>query len=725
MADADNLKNEQFLNAAQHLRTSSSSISPRAPTSPSATAPKEIAAGNISNNSLRNIQKVAQQLVMNSPDRQRCLIRPHLRSSAQSPVEYESPDSCPPPPNNTPDSGPSNTTSNKGGNRSAHTPYSTVKGTPSGLAPPISSNRWTVTPVSLVGSAGSNLSTPGSAFSNKWQTPSSITSPVPSIVLTPPVEVFSPSNSYILSASETSFPSALSSIGTPRLRSDSEGSVSSILSLNSAMLKLIDSSQESISSSLEGFKGSDDQSDKSSDQESPISFTSKCSPKQTQKDDTGKKKAKDMRKKLLQDLMAAEVTRQEDEELKKHNIKLIDSYSPKGNEEHIKSQHVPIPGHPTSVPVSCKVITLILCLGMASFLVAYMFTDLLGPLQRRILVGDYDSLDAAKELIGSYNDGGVKSVLTKLNYDNNGNEDSPISTENTDIHEKMPGIHDPIFDNIEEADLNVLDVQGSDLHRLEEPMIHDLAFIFEDEIENESNGINESSDSNELDDGKNLDELSIENMKPIILKLLYHNILKFYENGDVNMKSYTNMYRYLNSFLTTFGSFAATQSKMLNDRIYTLEQLKEHNINYTYASTMFKFEFESGLIDDEFPISGSMIFTCLHRHLQYIQEALRNIIDILPRQSLYGAFRTAYDDRLADYHHWFVERFYLLGLSTLPTKVDALQKLNERFVETTSIAQLSSGLKFVCLQLKELTQVTEVLLNKNNVTQMIPAQVIT
>merc|ERR1739838_993754 len=528
---------------------------------------------------------------MNSPDRQRCLIRPHLRSSAQSPVEYESPDSCPPPPNNTPDSGPSNTTSNKGGNRSAHTPYSTVKGTPSGLAPPISSsrwtatpvslvgspgsnlstpgsilsnkqqtpcglappissNRWTVTPVSLVGSAGSNLSTPGSAFSNKWQTPSSITSPVPSIVVTPPVEQFSPNNSYILSTSETSFPSALSSIGTPRLRSDSEGSVSSILSLNSAMLKLIDSSQESISSSLEGFKGSDDQSDKSSDQESPISFTSKCSPKQTQKDDTGKKKAKDMRKKLLQDLMAAEVTRQEDEELKKHNIKLINSYSPTGNEEHIKSQHVHIPGHPTSVPVSCKVITLILCLGMASFLVAYMFTDLLGPLQRRILVGDYDSLDAAKELIGSYKYGGVKSVLTKLNYDNNGNEDSPISTENTDIHEKMPGIHDPIFDNIEEADLNVLDVQGSDLHRLEEPMIHDLAFIFEDEIENESNGINESSDSNELDDGKNLDELSIENMKPIILKLLYHNILKCYENGDVIMKSYTNMYRYLNSFLT-------------------------------------------------------------------------------------------------------------------------------------------------------------------------------
>merc|ERR1739838_852424 len=475
MADADNLKNEQFLNAAQHLRTSSSSISPRAPTSPSATAPKEIAAGNISNNSLRNIQKVAQQLVMNSPDRQRCLIRPHLRSSAQSPVEYESPDSCPPPPNNTPDSGPSNTTSNKGGNRSAHTPYSTVKGTPSGLAPPISSSRWTVTPVSLVGSAGSNLSTPGSAFSNKWQTPSSITSPVPSIVVTPPVEQFSPNNSYILSASETSFPSALSSIGTPRLRSDSEGSVSSILSLNSAMLKLIDSSQESISSSLEGFKGSDDQSDTSSDLQSPTSNSSKYSPKQTPKDDGGKKKAKDMRKKLLQDLMAAEVTRQEEKDLKKHNVKMIDSYSPKGNEEHIKSQHVHIPGHPTSVPVSCKVITLILCLGMASFLVAYMFTDLLGPLQRRILVGDYDSLDAAKEphrlswmpeneIIGNaYKYGGVKSVLEKINSDNIENEDVPLSTGHNDIDEIVPSIHGHIFDNIEEADLNVLDVPVSDL----------------------------------------------------------------------------------------------------------------------------------------------------------------------------------------------------------------------------------------------------------------------
>merc|ERR1739838_988573 len=65
---------------------------------------------------------------------------------------------------------------------------------------------------------------------------------------------------------------------------------------------------------------------------------------------------------------------------------------------------------------------------------------------------------------------------------------------------------------------------------------------------------------------------------------------------------------------------------MLNDRIHTLEQLKEHNINYTFASTMFKYEFETGLIDDESPISGSMLFTCLHRHLQYLQEALENII---------------------------------------------------------------------------------------------------
>ncbi|CAL4063311.1 unnamed protein product [Meganyctiphanes norvegica] len=579
------------------------------------------------------------------------------------------------------------------------------------------------------------------------------------------------------------------------------------------MLKLIDTSQESMSSSLQGLKGTDVQSDSSSELESPMSMSSKSSFNCSPKDDLSKKKQKDLRKKLLQDLMSAEVTRKEEELLKKHNIKLMNLNSPKHNLSEGRFQHEAYPVHTTCGSTPVMLLILIICLALGSFVVTWLFTDLLGPLQRRILVGDYDSLDAANEPyrlpwipeneeIGSsykykgvidvipkitsdnirsqddpmstvhdkgykyqgvrdavtkitsdnirsqddpmstshdigYKYQGVRDVMTKITYDNIRSQDDPTSTVH-DKGEKEPSVDD--FHNFEEADFGVLkpSVDFNDLHRLEETnnnletMLNDGGYndeyqlAIEEGIENESNVMSESSDSDDLDDGiESEKEVGIEHLKPTVLKLLYYNVLKSHKKGDISMQNYTNMYRYLNSFLTTFGSFAATQSKMLNDRIHTLENFKEHNINYTFATTMFKYEIESGLIDDPFPISGSMIFTCLHRHLQYLQEALENIIKLRPKGSLSVAFKAAYDDILADYHHWFVEKFYLLGLSTLPTKEDALHRLNERFVEVSSMSQLAHGLKLVTGVLKELTQVTEVLLNKYNVTQMIPAQVIT
>lgn len=765
MAEADNFENERLDKVAQ-MQKSSSAESTQNHVSPNTCATSgDIAACKMSESGhpLRQIHRVAQQLVMNSPDRQRSLIRPQLRATAP----YDSPDSCPPPPNNTPDSGPSNTLK-AGCTTSAITPspYSTVKvlkppeksahwsvspvfiprerGTPVGLAPPVISAHWTATPVSLMSTPGS---TPGNEFNRLAQAPdsmqSSCASPLPNIVVTPPGD-----NSFALSTPDSGFSAGLNPCDIPRLRSDSEGSVSSILSLNSNMLKLIsDTSCESISSSVEGVKGSDVQSDTNSDMDSPMSLSSKMSPLQSPNDASGKKKDKDMRKRLLQDLMSAEMTKREEEKIKKHNAKLMDTPTSKR-----------IPGQPSiqhewggqytqdsklsvcgSTPV--KLIFLILFLALTSLLVAWIFTDSLGPLQRRILVGDWDSLDAAKEphrlpwiqeneeLASIYKYGNVRGVITKTGLD--------IIEESYDEHNPSDYADVLEFED-EDEDLGLLDqsVSFNDLNRLEETnhgsesslydeYINKLESAIEAGIENESNNLIESSDSDVFDNIIDSNKENIENMKPTVLKLLYHNILKSHVNGDINMKSYTNMYRYLNSFLTTFGSFAATQSKMLNDRIHTLEKLREHNTNYALASTMLEFEIETGLIDNEYPISGSMIFTCLHRHLQYLTEALGNIKKLRHNQSLSVAFKNAYEDLLADYHHWFVEKFYLLGLSTLPTKGHALQRLNERFVEESTLAQLSAGIKIIIEELKKLTDVTEVLINMHNITRRIPAQVIT
>lgn len=821
MAEADNIENERLLKVGQLQKKSTHGTqNPCVPFT-------DYAACNMSDtdNSLRKIQKVATQLVMNSPDRQRSLIRPHLRATAP----YESPDSCPPPPNNTPDSGPSNSLRGCASSAITPSPYSTVKvlkpseqsqqwitptalkppeknshwtvtpvtianntpdtnglappvtsshwtatpvtienNTPltNGLAPPVISSHWTATPVSVISTpdnasvtspgnntgsgtgspppkptrlSNSNISTPWNESGSVVQAPgsklSSHASPLPNIVVTPPGD-----NSFVLSTPGSEFFADLSRIGDVRLRSDSEGSVSSILSLNSAMCKLNDTSQESNSSSVQGVKGSDVQSDMSSDMESPKSLTTKPSPLQYPKEDSSKKRSKDMRKRLLQDLMSAEMTRREEELLKKHNVKLMNTPASQTGTRQPRIRrptYIRDPETNTCGSAPVKLIFLILFLALTSLLVAWIFTDILGPLQRRILVGDWDSVDAVKEPyrlpwikehedVGNiYKYGGLRDVITQLAIDKDA--DTPDENKASDSADVL---------EFEDADLGVLDqsVSFSDLTRLEETndlenaLKNKYSDTFEsaiEEVENESNDLIESSDSDVLDNGIVSDEDIIENMKPTVLKLLYHSILRCHENGDINMKSYTNMYRYLNSFLTTFGTFAATQSKMLNDRIHTLEKLREHNINYTLASTMFKYETASGLIDNEYPISGSMIFTCLHRHLQYLTEALRNIEKLRPNQSLFIAFKAAYDDVLAAYHHWFVERFYLLGLTTLPTKGNALMKLNDRFVEISSMAQLSKGLNLIIEQLHDLNQATEILINKHNVTEMVPAQVIT
>lgn len=216
-------------------------------------------------------------------------------------------------------------------------------------------------------------------------------------------------------------------------------------------------------------------------------------------------------------------------------------------------------------------------------------------------------------------------------------------------------------------------------------------------------------------------------MKPTMLQLLYVNILRCRSHGDIVLAEYIRMYRLLNAFLSNFGSFAAVQTQMLEDRIRNLE-IRHQGVNreeYQSLSSMIRFEDAAGTVGDIDPVSGTILFTCLQRHLQYLSLALHAIIPLPRDEPLLHPFESAYRTVLASHHNWFVEKFYLVGLAMLPSKEQAVAHLRASQGEYVSMEDLMSSLRLVVRELDELTEATEVVLETSGVLGRIPTQVVT
>ncbi|XP_066971730.1 uncharacterized protein [Macrobrachium rosenbergii] len=218
-----------------------------------------------------------------------------------------------------------------------------------------------------------------------------------------------------------------------------------------------------------------------------------------------------------------------------------------------------------------------------------------------------------------------------------------------------------------------------------------------------------------------------ERIKPLVLKLLFKSVLLCHQTKDILLPGYIQMYRYLNSFLSSFGGFAAVQTKMLEERVNQLENytLGGHRLDYQKLFKMVYFEISTGTIVKTSPFSGTILFTCLHRHLQYLTLTFEYILTIHPDQSLRLAFDTAYEKILAKHHTWIVESMYEVGMNMLPTKNQATLLLSIRQVEKVMMHELEESLGLVIAELRTLNDLAESILNKTDVFSVIPGQVIT
>ncbi|KAK7067692.1 hypothetical protein SK128_025780, partial [Halocaridina rubra] len=216
-------------------------------------------------------------------------------------------------------------------------------------------------------------------------------------------------------------------------------------------------------------------------------------------------------------------------------------------------------------------------------------------------------------------------------------------------------------------------------------------------------------------------------IKPAALKFILKYIIQCKKSKDVIISDYLKMYRYVNSFLSNFGGFAIVQTKMLEDRIQQLEDLTigEYKLEYEKLSHMILFEISIGAIGQTEPFSGSVIFTCLHRHLQFLTKALKNILNLHVRDTLGAAFDPAYEEILAIHHSWFVKIIYEVGMNSMITLEQAVALLSIRQVESFTLEELLQSLKSIIEELESLNQGIEEILIQSNALDLVPKEVIT
>lgn len=219
-------------------------------------------------------------------------------------------------------------------------------------------------------------------------------------------------------------------------------------------------------------------------------------------------------------------------------------------------------------------------------------------------------------------------------------------------------------------------------------------------------------------------------IKPKILQVIHLNTQQCLVQNELLLGNYVDFYRHFLHFLHIFGSFAIVQGRMLENRLLSLEghihgKDRQH---YTTLAKMVQFEDTTGKIGAVSPFSGTTIFTCLHRHLQFMSRCLANVLTLEPDASLFPAFRTAYQDVLAIHHTWFVKKFYLAGISMMTTKQAALKVLSlaqSGEDDIVSPKELLEGISIVVMGLEDLTEATETILEVSDALQKIPKQVIT
>nr|XP_045620547.1 uncharacterized protein LOC123771864 isoform X2 [Procambarus clarkii] len=221
--------------------------------------------------------------------------------------------------------------------------------------------------------------------------------------------------------------------------------------------------------------------------------------------------------------------------------------------------------------------------------------------------------------------------------------------------------------------------------------------------------------------------INSDQISPTILRAVFDSLFKSRRGEDVVLPEFIAMYRNMMVFFGSFGGFANIQTQMLDNRIQNLELYtkRREGLQYETLRSMIHYEDTSGKIGSTYPFSGTILFTCLHRHLQFLALSLTNIVHLQPQQPLLEAFKPAYETVLSWHHTWFVEQFYKVGMALLPLKEEAIRRLKVTQGEDVSNDVLAASIRLVVNEVDKLTNLSQDILTRTDALKKIPEEVIT
>lgn len=132
------------------------------------------------------------------------------------------------------------------------------------------------------------------------------------------------------------------------------------------------------------------------------------------------------------------------------------------------------------------------------------------------------------------------------------------------------------------------------------------------------------------------------------------------------------VYRFFTAMGTVFG-FVSSDIKSKIDILEELRQIEKEN--YFSVKTMMSHESRSNLLDKKHFVSGSRTLLRLHRGLDFLRDFLRRLSELDSEENTCAACRTAYNETLAHFHPWLIQKGALMAMYAMPTKNNLLNRV--------------------------------------------------
>uniref|UniRef100_A0A336MVV4 CSON008513 protein n=1 Tax=Culicoides sonorensis TaxID=179676 RepID=A0A336MVV4_CULSO len=149
-----------------------------------------------------------------------------------------------------------------------------------------------------------------------------------------------------------------------------------------------------------------------------------------------------------------------------------------------------------------------------------------------------------------------------------------------------------------------------------------------------------------------------------------------FEEEDVKIDAYITAYLELYKFFTAMGSVFGFVSSDIKSKVDILEELRKTDIEkYFSVKSMMDHERDTDLLEKKHFVSGSRTLLRLHRGLDFLRDFLRRLSELDGEENTCAACRLAYNETLAHFHPWLIQKGALMAMYAMPTKNNLLNRV--------------------------------------------------